>query len=342
MESDQVKIVQRYEELKKILHQHRYFKVVCGAGNEDPEEVRRLTIVYTLAGANCIDVSANVEIVKASLDGIDMAYELSPLIGKKIENRPFINVSVGLKGDPHVRKVKIDIDKCIRCGLCLEGCEQKAINENFAVLDFRCIGCGVCTDVCQSGAVSFYHKRIDFNKILPQCLEAGAENLELHAIIDDDESVMSDWHLINRLVPDNFISMCLDRSHLSNKHLIERIKAVYAISRERTIIQADGDPMSGGKDDFNTTLQAIAIADVIRKSKIPVMLLASGGTNCKTGELSRMCGVPLNGISIGTFARKIVQQMISKNDLENDIPLIKEAVRIAEGLININLEPMKG
>lgn len=334
--------MQRYEELKKILSERRYFKVVCGAGNEDPEEVRRLSIVYTLAGANCIDVSANVHVVEASHKGIDMAYELSPLIGKKINNRPFINVSVGLKGDPHVRKAKIDVEKCSQCGACLEVCEQKAINENFAVLDYRCIGCGVCAGICQSGVISFYHKRIDFNKILPQCLEAGAENLELHAIIDDDESVMSDWHLINRLVPDNFISMCLDRSQLSNKHLIERIKAVYAISGERTIIQADGDPMSGGKDDFNTTLQAIAIADIIRKSKIPVMILASGGTNSKTGELSRLCNVPLNGISIGTYARKIVQQMISKKDFENNIHLIKEAVSIAEGLININLEPLKG
>ena len=44
----------RYEELKGILQERRYFKVVCGAGNEDPEEVRLLSMIYTLAGASGI------------------------------------------------------------------------------------------------------------------------------------------------------------------------------------------------------------------------------------------------------------------------------------------------
>jgi len=331
----------RYEELKKILLEHRYFKVVCGAGNEDPEEVRKLAITYTLAGANGIDISANVEVVKSCMAGIDKAYELAPLLGRKIKTRPFVNVSVGLKGDPHVRKASIDAEKCIQCGLCQVACEQKAINEEFVVIDYRCIGCGNCADVCQSEAVIFYHKRIDFDKTLPQCIEAGAENLELHAIIDDDASVIADWKLINGLVPDNFISMCLDRSQLSNKHLINRIQTVYSISGERTIIQADGDPMSGGSDNFNTTLQAIAIADIIQKSEIPVILLGSGGTNSKTGELARLCSVSLNGVSIGTYARKIVQPMISEDDFEINIQNIKKAVDVAEKLIDINLKFMK-
>ena len=331
----------RYEELKEILLEHRYFKVVCGAGNEDPEEVRKLAIVYTLAGANGIDVSANVDVVKSCMAGIDKAYELAPLLGRKIETRPFVNVSVGLKGDPHVRKASIDSEKCIQCGLCQVACEQKAIKNEFVVMDYRCIGCGNCANVCQSEAVAFYHKRIDLNEILPQCLDAGAENLELHAIIDDDESVIADWKLINDLIPNNFISMCLDRSQLSNIHLIKRIQTVYSISGDRTIIQADGDPMSGGSDNFNTTLQAIAIADVIQKREMPVMLLGSGGTNSKTGELAKLCDVSLNGVSIGTYARKIIQPMISVDDFENNIHAIENAVDVAEKLININLKFMK-
>ena len=331
----------RYEELKQILLEHRYFKVVCGAGNEDSEEVRLLTIIYTLAGATGIDVSANVDVLKSCMTGIDKAYELAPLLGRKIKNRPFVNVSVGLKGDPHVRKASIDTGKCIRCGLCQVVCEQKAINEKFLIVDYRCIGCGNCMEVCQSEAVTLYHKRVDFHKILPQCLSEGAENLELHAIIHDDVSVIADWKLINNLVPDNFISMCLDRSQLSNRDLINRIHTVYTISGDRTIIQADGDPMSGGSDNFNTTLQAVAIADIIQKSKIPVMLLGSGGTNSKTGELARLCGVSLNGVSIGTYARKIIQPLISVDDFENNINNIGKAVKVAEELINNNLKFMK-
>ena len=37
------------------------------------------------------------------------------------------------------------------------------------------------------------------------------------------------------------------------------------ISNKKLIIQADGYPMSGGENDFNSTLQAVACADVINK-----------------------------------------------------------------------------
>lgn len=335
-------MINRYAELKNILTQRRYFKIVCGAGNEDPEEVRKLTFVYTLAGAVGIDVSANVEVVEAAMKGIDKAYELAGLFNKEIKTRPFVNVSVGLKGDPHVRKAKIDAEKCSRCGLCLNVCEQGAIDEDFNVVDIRCIGCGKCAEVCQFDSVMFYTRRVDFNKILPRCLKAGAENVELHAIIDDDDSVISDWLVIDGLVQNNFVSMCLDRSQLSDNHLISRINAVYEISGERTIIQADGAPMSGGSDDFNTTLQAVAIADIINKSKIPVMILASGGTNGKTGELARMCNVSLNGVSIGTFARKIVRNLITSEGFETNLHLIKNAVDIAEKLVQDTLREIQG
>jgi len=334
-------MINRYSELKNILRKGKYFKVVCGAGNENSEEVRRLTLVYTLAGAVGIDVSANVEVVEAAMKGIDKAYELAGLFDKEIKTRPFVNVSVGLKGDPHVRKAKIDVEKCSKCGLCLDVCEQDAIDEDFNVVDNRCIGCGKCAETCQLQAVMFYTRRVDFNEILPKCLKAGAENIELHAIIDDNDSVMSDWRVVDGLVQNNFVSMCLDRSQLSDSHLISRINAVYEISGKRTIIQADGAPMSGGSDDFNTTLQAVAIADIISKSKISVMILASGGTNSKTGELARMCNVSLNGVSIGTFARKIVRNLITSEDFETNLNLIKKAVNIAEKLVQDNLREIQ-
>lgn len=47
--------------------------------------MRKLTLVYTLAGAVGIDVSANVEIVEAAMKGIDKAYELADLLNKKIK-----------------------------------------------------------------------------------------------------------------------------------------------------------------------------------------------------------------------------------------------------------------
>jgi len=331
----------RYNELKNILREGEYFKVVCGAGNEDSEEVRKLALVYTLAGAVGIDVSANVEVVEAAMKGIDKAYDLVESIGKEIKTRPFITVSVGLKGDPHVRKANVNAEKCSQCGLCLDVCEQNAINEDFNVADIRCVGCGKCAESCPFEAITFYTRKVNFNEILPECLEAGAENIELHAIIDDDDSVMSEWRIIDGLAQNNFVSMCLDRSQLSDNHLINRINAVYEISGERTIIQADGAPMSGGSDNFNTTLQAVAIADIIRKSKTPVMILASGGTNSKTGQLARICNVPVNGVSVGTFARKIISDLITSKNFESNLCLMKNAVAIAEKLVQDNLREIQ-
>ena len=42
----------------------KLFKLICGAGNEDIEEVYKLCYVYTLAGCNSIDMSANINVVK--------------------------------------------------------------------------------------------------------------------------------------------------------------------------------------------------------------------------------------------------------------------------------------
>jgi len=146
---------ERYKVLKSVFDQGRYFKIVCGAGNEDINEVRRLAMVYTLAGATSIDISANVDVVKCSKEGIAWAKQLAPQLNRAIEFDPFINVSIGLKGDPHVRKALINLDACTLCGDCLPVCPQDTISNDFIIGEERCIGCPECFDVCNYGAVEF-------------------------------------------------------------------------------------------------------------------------------------------------------------------------------------------
>lgn len=332
----------RFEELKSIFEKRSYFKIVCGAGNEDAEEVRKLSLIFSLAGANGIDVSANVEVVRGAMAGIEQAYALAPKIGKHIKNRPFVNVSIGMRGDPHIRKASIDKIVCIHCGLCLENCLRQAISTDHRVIEKRCIGCGDCAKVCQFSAVSFFDKRNELKNILPECLKQGAETFELHAIIPDDESVMADWQMMTEILKDNYISMCLDRSQLSDTHLVRRIKAANELAKGKMIVQADGVPMSGGSDDYNTTLQAVAISDMIAKSNLPIMILVSGGTNSKTGELLKLCGVKAHGVSIGTFARKLVGEYIDHPDFENDTDMLQKAIAVAEKLVKQNLECLNG
>ena len=75
----------RFDQMKILLDNTKYFKLVCGAGNEDAEEVKRLTILYTLAGAKGMDVSASVNVVKACMEGIDIAFGLSKKMGVELK-----------------------------------------------------------------------------------------------------------------------------------------------------------------------------------------------------------------------------------------------------------------
>lgn len=335
----------RYQAMRLLLNEGRYFKLVCGAGNENREEVRKLAFVYTLGGANGFDVSASPDIVKGCVEGIERAQELAAELGRNIPIRPFITVSVGMPGDHHVRKAYI-VDNCVDCGKCIPVCPTDAIPADYRIVRDLCIGCGNCEAVCppKVAAVRYEHNGKLLAELLPQCIAAGAENIELHAAVPGDDDILAEWQVVCSAQPNHFVSMCLDRFHLSNSHLIQRIKAAWEIAGERTLIQADGVPMSGGADDFNTTLQAIAIADVIQKNlkdkerayrDLPILL--SGGTNGKTGEMARLCGVPYQGVSIGTHARKIVKAMISRPDFDDNRAAIKAAIDVADDLVTRNL-----
>ena len=328
-----------------LLQSSNYFKLVCGAGNEDKNEVEYLTYVYTLAGCSGFDVSASPEIVKSAKKGINAALLKAYELNINIPFTPFVTVSVGMPGDHHVRKAIITND-CVNCNLCIPTCPTDAIPSNLVIIPELCIGCGNCEAACPpaASAIKYNHNSKELSSLLPQCVDAGADSIELHAGVPDDESTIEEWKVVSDSVPNGMISMCLDRKHLSNEMLIERIKLAHKIADDRLIIQADGIPMSGGTDDFNTTLQAVSIADFINKeikqkekifSKLPVLI--SGGTNSFTGDLARNCGVPFNGITIGTHARKVIRKFESKpNEMSHE--KLQMALSNAKKLIINNLK----
>jgi len=344
----------RFSVMQRLLDTRKYFKLVCGAGNEDAEEVKRLVILYTLAGAKGIDISANVNIVEHAVQGIDFAFKLAAELDIELKTRPFITVSVGMPGDHHVRKASIDLDDCTKCNLCIPTCPTDAIPEKLVIITKKCIGCGNCSAICPKDyVISYSNNQRKLKELLPKCLEAGAEHIELHAAISSDAYIMDEWQIVSDTNPDGHISMCLDRLHLSNFALEERVRKAKKIAGERLIIQSDGFPMSGGTDDFNTTLQAIAIADVINKkfnmmidkknkilrykTKTEVTQLLSGGTNSLTSTLADQCGVRFQGASLGTFARKIVKDVTNNDDFYNDYELINRGYLIAKELVVANI-----
>jgi len=325
--------INRFKLQESLLKTGRYFKFICGAGNEDPDEVYKLSLVYTLAGAKGIDISATAEIVESAVNAINDAEKL---LGKfHIDNylRPYITVSVGMPGDHHVRKARIISNKCTVCNACIPVCPTEAIPNSLLIIEDRCIGCGACGVACQDDAIGYKHKQVELKKVLFECIDAGAENIELHASVPDHDHTLKEWNVLNEMLPEGFLSICLDRAYLSNHDLKKRIKLLLELSPNRMIVQADGIPMSGGRDDYNTTLQAIATADTIAKFNLPVHILLSGGTNSKSIELSKMSGVPFAGVSIGTFARHLVYDYINDPKFP-DMEVLEPAVIKAKKLVS--------
>lgn len=317
--------------LKDLLEAGKCFKLVCGAGNEDAKEVEKLVALYSAAGCKFFDLSAKEEVVEAAKKALG-------------DKEGYLCVSVGIKGDPHVRKAQIDYEKCVGCHKCEEICPQKTIHH-CKVKQFRCIGCGKCYSVCKHGAISYISESKNLREVLPPLIAKGIDCIELHAmgksvmnasgqdLENDDYETFEKWNCINELY-DGMLSICTARQYLSDEKMLERIKLMLKNrSPYSTIIQADGYPMSGSKDDYKTTLQAVATAEIVQNEKLPAYLMLSGGTNSKTAELAKMCGINFNGIAIGTFARKIVRQYIDREDFLTNKYAFNSALEIAKNLV---------
>lgn len=309
--------------LKELLETKHCFKLVCGAGNEDIEEIKRLVYLYAVAGCRFFDLSANGDVILAAKEALDIA---------KVYDA-YLCVSVGIKNDPHVKKAVIDYDRCVNCGACEEICPEGAIHYA-KVKKEKCIGCGRCWRVCSRAAISYISEEKDLNEVLPKIVETGIDCIELHAMGLNDEEVFSKWKYIN----DNFeglLSICTSRGQLSDEAMVKRIEKMLENRKPySTIVQSDGFPMSGGDDNYKSTLQAVATGEIVQNAELPVYLILSGGTNAKTTELAKMCDISYHGVAVGSYARKIVRRYVERPDFWTNPVVLNSALEIAKPLID--------
>ncbi|CAN0117539.1 unnamed protein product, partial [Scytosiphon promiscuus] len=159
------------------LRSGEWFKLICGASFEDLPAVRDLALVYTLAGADCIDVAAEEAVIEAARDGVHAALGVAEAIGQPMR-APWLMMSVNDdEEDPHFRKAVFDPDLCPpECPRpCERVCPADAVIfpdsapppaqratmvEEFlqdsvggGVLEPRCYGCGRCISVCPPGII---------------------------------------------------------------------------------------------------------------------------------------------------------------------------------------------
>lgn len=314
--------------LKDLLEAKKCFKLVCGAGNEDVQEVEKLVTIYSFAGCNFFDLCAKTEIVDAAKRGLARA---------GIKEDRYICVSVGIDGDPHITKAVIDQQKCVKCGKCKQICPHDAIIEldKYKVKKERCIGCMQCAKKCPKQAIEMVSQLQNYDEVLPAIIEKGIDCIEFHAISTDEKDVMDKWLQINDYF-DGMLCISIDRSELGDRKLKERVKKMLGIRKPyTTIIQADGIAMSGSDDEFGTTLQAVATAQLFQNAQMPAYIMMSGGTNTKSIELASMCNVYPHCLAVGSYARKIVKEFLMADDLFTNPEKLNQAVNIAKTLVGI-------
>ena len=203
------------------------------------------------------------------------------------------------------------------------------------------MGCSICQKSCPSGAITMESQLQDYKEILPVLISKGIDCIEFHAISEDERDVDEKWKQINEMYS-GMLCISIDRSELGDRKLKERVKRMLSIRKPfTTIIQADGIAMSGNDDEYGTTLQAVATAQLFQNENLSAYIMMSGGTNTKSTEIAKKCGVMPHCIAIGSYARKILKKYLIMEDLFVNSQSMQEAVEIAKSLIDVSLRNMK-
>lgn len=310
--------------LKDYLEEGNIIKIASGCGTEDAEYIEKLVRLYSLAGVRYFDISARPSSVIAAREGARKAGKLDDI---------FINVSMGIKGDPHADKAKIHYSMCSSCGACVRACKNEAIlgPPLVDIVNSRCIGCGQCAKVCPRNAIEMYSAAKPVRELVEPLKELGVDSIELHMAGDIDEA-MEQWRELQDCFP-GILSAHINRTMCGDKRLLKALKEI-CDNREpyTTTIQADGLSMSGDEGP-ETTLQAVAISQIIDMVKLPAYIIPSGGTNHHTARYLREFNIKYTGIAYGTFARNIVKEYLNTEGFFDNPVLVAEACKIIHKFI---------
>jgi Fe-S-cluster-containing hydrogenase component 2 len=310
-----------------------WFKLICGASYQHLPAIRSLTLAYSLAGADCIDVAADPAVIAAAQEGIRAAREQqlkSQLKGEMAqgslsESTPWLMVSINDGEDPHFRKAKFDVTQCpLDCPQpCVKVCPADAIDLNRGgVVESLCYGCGRCEPICPQSLVTTHSYPSSLPEVIPLIKSLKVDAIEIHTQVghyDDFKLVWQDvLPIIHKL-------KLLAISCTDAPNVIEYLRSLYELISPLPcplIWQTDGRSMSGdiGK---GTTRAAIAFAQQVLQANLPGYIQLAGGTNDYTvsklqqanllgrGESAARPNL-VSGLAYGSYARKILSPMIAQ------------------------------
>ncbi|XP_066362975.1 uncharacterized protein [Miscanthus floridulus] len=241
-----------------------WVKLICGASFEDAADVRNLSLVYTLAGVDCIDCAADASVVGAVNEGIDVAASIVPEV-----QRPWVMISVNDDcRDLHFRKAEFDPEDCPPdCSKpCEKVCPADAISLERSVvggehtrsdplrgkyeggvITERCYGCGRCLPVCpydRIRAVSYVRDPTMTAELLKS---NDVDAIEIHTIGKGTDMFNTLWDSLSGSI--NNVKLVAVSLPDIGESTVDLMNAMYTIMESHfkgyNLWQLDGRPMSG-------------------------------------------------------------------------------------------------
>ena len=343
-----------------------WFKLICGASFSHLPAIRNLAIAYTLAGSDCIDVAADLAVIAAAREGINVAHKLAQTSQDSAEfmmNLPWLMVSLNDGTDPHFRKAQFDPAQCpVDCPRpCVAICPADAIaftELHKGVLDSRCYGCGRCLPICPLGLIVTREKTATPEIIFPQLLAGDIDAIEIHTQPGHLADFQRLWRILAPVAHHlKLLAIsCPDHQELIPylRSLHETITATHQPLPFSLLWQTDGRPMSGDIG-AGTTHAAIRLGEKVLTARLPGYIQLAGGTNHYTvpklrerGLLSSSNGGKyVNGVAYGSYARVQLSPILDRLDTQTNNPskleshpeLLSSAISIARHLVRQLKEP---
>jgi Fe-S-cluster-containing hydrogenase component 2 len=322
-------VIKRYYPLNSLKEGH-WFKLICGASFQHLPAVRNLSLVYALAGADCIDVAAAPAAIAAALEGLQRATELGELAknrGFGFQGRPWLMVSFNDGEDPHFRKAEFNPAACpTDCWRpCEKVCPADAITfsglNSTGVIEDRCYGCGRCLPACPSELIYARSYVSTPEAVAPLVLETGVDAIEIHTKIGREKDFKRLWQSVRPWVGRlKLVAIsCND-----GPELIEYLRRLYEIISPlpcALIWQTDGRPMSGDLG-VGTANAAVKLSQKVLAAGLPGYIQLAGGTNDRTVEKLATAGLLsearnpkkdfVAGVAYGSYARVLLSPILEK------------------------------
>lgn len=274
-------------------------------------------MVFSIVGADCIDVAADPAVVTAAKDGLEaaqtwmasslhsMSHAASQHLTGKPLQFPWLMVSLNDGEDPHFRKATFDPQMCPSD--CPRPCEAicpadaiafsqplgealpVAATEKNGVIESRCYGCGRCLPVCPIQHITTRSVLSNAATIAPQLFPL-VDAVEIHTQVGRESEFESLWQAI---APHLHHLKAIAISCPDGDGLIDYLWSLHTRMSPLpcpVIWQTDGRPMSGdiGK---GTTHATIRLGQKVLADGPPGYVQLAGGTNQHTVPKLRQLGL---------------------------------------------------